>query len=353
MSRETQDTRMTSVRWSWVPFLASAAAMLGCEPAPLARRGRYAEQPETARYAAFVAPDLRAEGAFLPREEWWAFGGHDVHLDRVVPPLEREPGRARRPKVVLVHGGGGNGRLLAPFAVMLARHGYETIAPDLPPYGLTRRAEDQALTWETWIALVSALAERESECRTRPVVLFGLSVGGMTALQAAERSPSVVATIATTLLDLRDPENLSLATRDTFFARTGLFFMKNAPWLSGGMWLPARDVAPIAKVANDPALATLAENDPLVGGARAPGSFWRSMYRPERFVPAEHVRKPVLLVHPGDDRWTPANASLRFLNRVPGPKRGIVLDGGGHFPIEPKAFAQLEAEVIRFLDAMP
>ena len=50
----------------------------------------------------------------------------------------------------------------------------------------------------------------------------------MTALQAAERSPSVVATIATTLLDLRDPDNLSLTSRGTVLARVGLFFMKHA-----------------------------------------------------------------------------------------------------------------------------
>jgi alpha-beta hydrolase superfamily lysophospholipase len=341
---------MALVQWTWLSLLAAAAATLGCEPSPHARRARYAEQPETARYAAFVPPELRAEGAFVPREEWWPFRGHDVHLDRVLPLGERE--RARRTKVVLVHGGGGNGRLLAPFAVMLARHGYETVAPDLPPYGLTRRA-DGPLTWEMWIALASALAERESESGTRPVVLFGLSIGGMTALQATERSPDVFGTIATTLLDLRDPENLSLAARDTFLARVGLFFMKHAPWLSSCFWLPAREIAPIDKLANDPSLATLAENDPLVGGARAPGSFWRSMYRPAQFVPAENVRKPVLLVHPGDDRWTPPKASLRFFERVRGPKRGVVLDGGGHFPIEAKAFAQLEAEVIAFLETVP
>lgn len=325
----------------------SSMLAIGCRPAPHPVRASYADRPETARYEAYLEPRLRPVGTIAPREEWWSFAGHDVHLDRIVPPA-----RARSTKVILVHGGGGNGRLLAPFGVLLARHGYEVVAPDLPPYGLTRPSADGALTWEGWIDLTSALARRESDAGARPIVLFGLSIGGMTAVQAAERTPEVVATIATCLLDLRDPEILSLAAGDGVLARAGVFFTKHAPWLTGGLWLPAREVAPLAKLANDPSLARLAEDDPLVGGARAPGSFWRSVHRPRHFTPADQVRKPVLLVHPGDDRWTPAEVSLRFFDRIAAEdKRALVLRHGGHYPIEPEATAELEAAVITFLEA--
>jgi pimeloyl-ACP methyl ester carboxylesterase len=335
---------------TWLGSLACAnlALLVGCQPAPHALRLRYSDRPETARYAAYLEPRLRPIGEFAPREEWWGFAGHDVHIDRMVPPAWVE---RRHVKIVLLHGGGGNGRLLAPFAVMLARHGYESVAPDLPPYGLTRRGPGTPLTWEAWVELASALSVHESDGGKHPIVVFGASLGGMTAVQAAERTPSIVATIATTLLDMRDPDLLGLVAGETVLARAGVFFTRHAPWLSAGLWLPAREVAPIDKLANDTGLAALAEDDALIGGAQAPGSFWRSLHRPTCFVEPELVQKPVLLVHPGEDRWTPPEASLAFFARIGGEKRAVILTGGGHFPIEPEAMAHLEHEVISFLDA--
>jgi pimeloyl-ACP methyl ester carboxylesterase len=325
---------------------ASVARLPGSQPSPHATRLRYADRPETAAYAAYVEARLRPTGDHSPREEWWEFAGHDVHLDRMVSP----PNVRTQPiKLVLLHGGGGNGRLLAPFAVLLARHGYESVAPDLPPYGLTRRSRRVPLTWDGWVELASALAMREAEGGERAIVVFGASIGGMTALQAAERTPGILATIATTLLDLRDPDLLSLVAGDTMLARAGVFFTRHAPWVSAGLWLPARAVAPMKKLANEPSLSALAERDPLVGGARAPGSFWRSLHRPARFVPPEEVQKPVLLVHPGEDRWTPPEASLAFFHRIRAEKRAVILDGGGHFPIEPDATAHMEREILAFL----
>jgi Tripartite tricarboxylate transporter family receptor len=80
---------------------------------------------------------LDASGPFIPRGhpcitrgrcgslQWLRVGQFSIHLD-----CWRRP--QARASLVLVHGGGGNGRLLAPYGVMAAGAGYEVVAPDLP-----------------------------------------------------------------------------------------------------------------------------------------------------------------------------------------------------------------------------
>ena len=46
--------------------------------------------------------------------------------------------RQKKHKLILLHGGGGNGRLLSPIGVFFQKLGYECIAPDLPGFGLTK-----------------------------------------------------------------------------------------------------------------------------------------------------------------------------------------------------------------------
>ncbi|WP_459545965.1 hypothetical protein [Nocardia sp. X0981] len=58
--------------------------------------------------------------------------------------------------------------------------------------------------------------------------------------------------------------------------------------------------------------------------------------RPERFTPC-----PVLLVHPGADRWTPLPLSRPFFDRIAAPKCSVVLDHAGHYPIEEPGVHQL------------
>lgn len=66
-----------------------------------------------------------------PDESWMEWRGHQVHLDRQIP--------ARYPMgtLVLVHGAGGNGRLLAPLGSIALERGWTVVAPDMPGYGMT------------------------------------------------------------------------------------------------------------------------------------------------------------------------------------------------------------------------
>jgi hypothetical protein len=49
----------------------------------------------------------------------------------------------------------------------------------------------------------------------------------------------------------------------------------------------------------------------------------------------------VWLVHPGADRWTPLSLSRAFFDRIAAPKRLVVLDAAGHYPVETPGIHQL------------
>jgi pimeloyl-ACP methyl ester carboxylesterase len=104
-------------------------------------------------------------------------------------------------------------------------------------------------------------------------------------------------------------------------------------------------------IANDPNLARIVRRDRRGGGNVVPARFLRSWftYRPVREI--EELALPILLVHPADDRWTPAALSERTLARFAGPTRSVLLDNCGHFPVEEPGLTVLERELGAFVAA--
>ena len=88
----------------------------------------YATDRPSARIEHTLPAHVRT-GPETPEEEWLALGGYGLHVDRWRCPEARAT-------LVLLHGGGGNGRLLAPFARLGVRAGAEVVAPDLPGIAL-------------------------------------------------------------------------------------------------------------------------------------------------------------------------------------------------------------------------
>jgi pimeloyl-ACP methyl ester carboxylesterase len=75
-----------------------------------------------------------------------------------------------------------------------------------------------------------------------------------------------------------------------------------------------------------------------------PIAFLASWLRSQRPVQPEQFTTPVLLTHPGDDRWTPENLSLTFLQRITAETTYVELDNCGHFPVEePGSTAMVDA----------
>jgi transposase len=94
----------------------------------------------------------------------------------------------------------------------------------------------------------------------------------------------------------------------------------------GSIHIPIRFLANVRAIANDPGLAAACLNDPVGSGNSVPISFMASWLRSERPLPPERFHIPVLLTHPGEDRWTPPHISRSFPQRVAGPTTYVELD---------------------------
>lgn len=297
----------------------------------------------TTAYAALLRARFGIDPGPPPDELSRPFRGHLVHVDR-----HAAEGRTRG-TVLLVHGAGGHGRLLAPFARPCTRAGFEVLAPDLPGYGVTRLRAGAAPAYPEWIDLLVEVAD---EAATRgPVVLFGLSVGGMTACRVAERARRVDGVIATTLVDLADPATFDRLARTPLLGKLARLAFRRLHVLDG-VALPLRWLTPLGTLTSDPEIRRALLADPLLGGRRVPLGFFRSLHghRPATQVP--RLPCPLLVVHPGADAWTPTSMSRAVFDRLPGdaPRAFLELSNGAHAPLESPAYDELSRAVTAFLE---
>jgi alpha-beta hydrolase superfamily lysophospholipase len=288
---------------------------------------------------------MRCTDTSTPSESWWSWRGLDVHLDRLAAPDAAV-------KVIVLHGAGAYGRVMAPVAVLAQRYGYETVAPDLPGYGLTRVPRGQ-LDYGLWIDCVCDLVDAELARDGKPIVLFGVSLGGLLAYQVAARSRKVIGLVATTLADPREPAVRAGFARHPLLGTDGLWLLDTLAPVLDGLPLPMAWMSRMNHISNKPDLSALAAADPFGGGNWVPARFLRTLLttaadlEPEQFDVC-----PVLLAHPGDDRMTDIALSRRFFERLAGPKRMVVLDGASHMPTEHPGIDQLEAAVLTFLGSL-
>ncbi len=284
-------------------------------------------------YQPHLPPQLRLAPGREPAEEWWTRHGRHVHLDRFAAP---DAGVT----VVVLHGGGGYGRMLAPVGRALRDAGHEVVLPDLPGYGLTQ-ADRARVRYEDWVALVVDLVARERSSG-RPVVLFGMSMGGMLALHAAAAAPAgaVAAVAATTLMDPRRRA-----------VRRGAGRLPTPGWMlatgaADGLRLPMPMLAPIERMSSHAHVNALCRTDPQGGGRRVALGLMRSWMRYDPVLePRDFDRCPVLLAHPLADRWTPPAWSQEVLAEVPAPTRYVGLEGCEHWPTEQPGLDVLVAEL--------
>ncbi len=308
----------------------------------ISERHSYAEIDHWRKYQRFLPARIRLSEGREPAEEWWSWRGAEIHLDRYTAP-------AAPLTVVLLHGAGGYGRLLAPFGLRLQAHGYETVLPDFPGYGLSL-APPALFDYQRWVDCAADLTAVEAKRTGRPVVLFGMSIGGYLAYLAAAQSRKAAGVIATTLVDPRLP-----IVRDQF-ARYPRLNRIIAPLLTplsilfGGLRLPIKWFSNMKGIANDPELARLLCDDPNGGGNHAPLRFMRSLLRIKPAIEPENFDLcPVLLAQPAADRWTTIEASRPLFDRIKGHKELVMLENCGHFPVEEPGGSRLEEVIVAFL----
>lgn len=85
----------------------------------------------------------------------------------------------------------------------LARLGFETIAIDMPGHGLTEVGAGSRIRYDDWVQAGSDLIDAELAKDDRPIVLYGLSAGGMETYHVAALNRKVKGIVGMTFLDQR------------------------------------------------------------------------------------------------------------------------------------------------------
>lgn len=79
----------------------------------------------------FLPEHNRISADCMPEEKTIMFNGGKVRYDEYKPKMNSDV------SIVILHGVGGNGRLLSFIAAPLVKAGFNVVCPDLPGYGYT------------------------------------------------------------------------------------------------------------------------------------------------------------------------------------------------------------------------
>ncbi len=264
----------------------------------------------------------------------WRWRDTDVHVARaesVDAPV----------RVLAIHGACGHSGVLWPFAALAASRGADVLFPDMPLYGRTVVPDPRRVVYEDWVEMLCDFVVAERKHDSRPVVLFGASMGGMLAYEVAARTGEIADVVVTCLLDPSDQAARSAAARHGAVGGPAPQLLKIGASVLGGVRVPVKWLMDIDKMSANPALSKLCATDPLGGGVSVPLRFLSSFMSFEHARPEDYRGPTVTLVHPAADKWTPPELSIRFLNRIAGPTKLVLLEGCGHFPIEEPGVSQL------------
>ncbi len=291
------------------------------------------------KYHDFLPENMRFNEDNYPEEDWWEWKGNSIHLDHI-----RKP--SAKVKFILLHGGGGNGRLLSTYGVLLHRHGYEYVAPDLPGFGLTVASPEYRKKYSAWVDIISDLIDIERKRDSRPIVLFGGSIGGMLAYHAACKNRNIRGIVATCLADSRMPVIRDALAKNKLWSRTGYSLNSILRFMTGKLNIRASWISNMKHITNDPEFSKVFINDPFVGKSKINLEFYMSMTEYDPIIEPEQFKVcPVLLVHPEKDKWTPFEISKMFYDRIAGRKKYILLKGAGHYPYQEHSLKQMMESV--------
>lgn len=307
----------------------------------------YRDDPTWLRLQEYLPPACRWETGFGPREETFRWRNSVVHVDRFANP-------ASRVKVILHHGVGTNGRLLQLVAgAPLARLGYEVAAVDMPLYGMTRNGEP-GIRWEDWVEIGAEFVERETAADGRPVFLYGLSAGGMLAYNVACETRKVRGIMGMCFIDARSPQ-ARMRMSDRPHMDEVAFRMLGAmpdPMLRR-LRVPMKHLVKMKALVNDERALRLLLKDKRSAGASVTLEFVDSMIQYRPTIEFEDFDLcPVLLLQPGDDRWTPFSVTEPFWSRLRAPRKVVTLEKAGHYPIEEPGLTQMRDAMAAFVESV-
>lgn len=306
----------------------------------------YADQQAWRDIQEFLPARLRFTADYSPTEHWWAHNGHRIHLDRFVNP--DAPAR-----VILFHGVGTNGRQMSLIlGGPLWQRGLETVAIDMPGYGVTEVSPKGRVRYDDWVQVAVDFIDSELATDPRPIVLYGLSAGGMLAYHAAAINHQVKGVVGMTFLDQRIQKVRDDTSYNLLLSRVGVPAVNVATRTGlAALRMPMRVASKMHTLVNDPDALKVFLRDRTSAGNSATMTFLGSYMN---YVPALEPEDfdvcPILLTQPAQDRWTPLELSDLFLDRITRvPVEKVMLDNAGHYPLEEPGLTQMQDAVEAFV----
>lgn len=307
----------------------------------------YSEQHAWRAQQEFLPDNYRLTAATEPTEEWWEHGRHRIHLDTY-----RNP--SAKAKVILLHGVGTNGRQMTTIlGHPLAERGFETIAIDMPTYGMSEVAPGKLVRYDDWVKIGAALVDVEQARDSRPIFLYGLSAGGMETYHIAALRPQVAGIIGMTFLDQSSLRVRAETAFDPISGAIGaplIHLLASSPLRS--VRVPMRFVSKMRALVNKKPALRAWYADKTSAGNSATYAFLDSYirYRPA-VAPADFDACPLLLTQPADDRWSPLHLSEPFLRQITKvPVLITLLERAGHYPLEQPGLDQLVTAAVEFIE---
>lgn len=303
---------------------------------------KYKDQNKWRIIANFFPEKNRINKELFPIEKKLDWNNNEIHIDY----YKKQNADI---KIILLHGVGGNGRLLAFIGVPLFKLGYEIISPDLPGYG-NSKVKTKHITYDNWVNLLNEIIDIEKNKDNKPIFLLGLSAGGMLAYHVAAINPKVKGIIVTNLLDQRDQSVRNYSAGNKFISRFRVFFLKLLSSFYGSLSIPIKYVVNMKLIVNNKKMLQILLNDPLSSGAKVSVRFLASLISFKPKLEPEKFKIPVLLAHPEKDHWTPVILSNIFFDKLKGPKEFKILKNAGHLPLESPGLQQLEKHISDFIE---
>ncbi len=283
----------------------------------------------------------------LPSEEYISLKGMRVHLDRYLSTSKE----VRPFKVMVVHGGGANGRLMSPIALELQRNGYEVLSPDLPSFGLT--SYNHIVSYQDWIDTLCYIIDKEYEKDKVAFVLFGMSLGGMLTYQVACISNHIKGLIVTTLADTTRFEIQQLLAKNDLLAKQGATITKKFSLLFDPMKVPIKNLTSMDKMANNADFVRLLQRDKVGSGSWVYLKWIRTLQSTKAKIPPEKFDKcSLLFLHPEKDALLTFDASKPFYDRLACKKEMHYLTNCGHIPLEEPGITEFENYFLTFLNEL-
>jgi alpha-beta hydrolase superfamily lysophospholipase len=307
----------------------------------------YAAQDHWREIQQFLPAQYRLGGAGMPSEDWWAWRGHRIHLDRF-----RNPGAKAR--VILFHGVGTNGRQMSTIlGKPLFDSGLETVATDMPGYGVTQVAEGVTVGYDDWVQAGHDFVNAELQRDPRPIFLYGLSAGGMLTYHVAAVNRKVKGIVGMTFLDQRNPQVVEETAYNAFAGRVGKPAVHKAVKLGmGSVQIPMKMASKMSALVNNEEALKAFYADKTSAGNWVSQKFLDTYMSPKPAVePEEFDVCPILLTQPAQDRWSPLHLSEPFLKRIKKvPVKVVMLENAGHYPIEEPGLTQMHDAVLKFVN---